>query len=330
MLLILATAGGCLSGVRRSIATSYLESSKELTARDDSEAALAELAKAIRFDSTLAEAHEAVGDIYRKRGNYEQASEAYKEACDNDPYAFRPHYHLGLMYHRLGESAMVINKAKQLFQDAVKIYLRAITIEPDDFDANLNISVCYFKLGLPGLARQYCQAATQINPRSARAHSNLGIIYYSQNKLYEAVRAYRQSLELRMHQPRVWLSLGSTYMRLNRIKRALSAFKIAARQAPRDSTPWVMMGACHYHKRDFARAMAAYDKAIDLGPSNAKAYRGRGVVCMTLYVMDSKRFGMREKAIDSWHSSLELQPNQSDLRRLIEKYGQSFSARSRL
>ncbi len=234
------------------------------------------------------------------------------------------------MYQRLAESAQAVSKTTQLLNDAVKVYLRAVTIEPDDFDANLNIGVCYFKLGLPGLAEQYCRAATQINPRNSQARTNLAIIYDSQDKLYEAVRAYRQSLELKMRQPRVWMSLGSTYMRLGRAKKALSAFKIAARQSPRDATPWIMIGACHYRKRDFTSAMVAYDKAINLGPNNAKAYRGKGVVCMTLFVMDSKRYDLREKAIDSWHSSLEIQPNQTDLRRLIDKYDRTFSARTRL
>jgi hypothetical protein len=41
---------------------------------------------------------------------------------------------------------------------------------------------------------------------------------------------------------------------------------------------------------------------------------------MTQFLMDNTRTDLREKALGEWTRSLELEPNQPDLVRLIEKY----------
>jgi len=294
--------------------------SQILADQGDFDAALTELTEAIKQDPHLSVAFAAAGDIHRKRGNYEVAKHYYETACQTNPYAFKPQYNLAVTYQLLAESCQSFNRAQQYLRQAVKVYLRAITIQPEDFDANLNIGACYFQMGKYELAEQYCKEAVRIDGDSPQAWSNLGIIYDSQNHLYEAVKAYKQSLEIDTNQPNILLNLGSTYMRQNRIKAALRAFEVAAKHDPQNSAAWEQMGRCLYYLEHYDKSLACYEKSVEFETDSPTAYRGIGVVYMTKFILEQAQTNYREKGLEAWNVSLEIQPEQDDLIKLVKKY----------
>jgi len=291
----------------------------------DLDAALAELLKAIRSDPELSAAHSAIGDIHRKRGSHRLAVGAYQNACRTNPYAFRPHYNLGVTYQALASAAKAVEEYTRHLKEAVNVYLRAVVIREDDFDANLNLSACYFQLGKYDLAEEYCNAAIAAEPKSPQAHSNLGIIYDSQNRLYKAVRAYKDSLELDTNQPKILLNLGSTYMRQGMRKSALRCFKLSAEQDPEDPAAFRQIGQCYYRMKDYEKALEAYEKAISLDEKDATAHRGLGTVLITRFVLDQENKDLREQGLSAWRQSLEIDPDQEDLVKLLRKYSQMES-----
>ena len=288
--------------------------------RKDYEAALAELAKAIRSDPNLSLAHAAIGDIHRKQGDNQQAANAYEQACNTNPYAFTPHYNLGVTYKLLSDAARNAKSAGDYLRKAVQVYLRAVMLKPDDFDTNLNLSTCYFQTGKYDLAEKYCKSAIKTDPKNPFAYSNLGTIYDAQDRYYDAIRAYKDSLELDVHQPMLLLNLGTTYIRLGRHKEALNAFELAVREDPNCSPAWEQIGACCFHRKKWDEAINAYERAVGLDGRSAPAYRGLGVVYMTQFITSGENAELRDKALSAWNRSLELNSNQSDLLRLVQKY----------
>ncbi len=284
------------------------------------EAALAELERAIQADPKLSIAHSAMGDIYRKQGANELAAGAYTRACRANPYAFLPHYNLGVTLQILADAAETAQVAARHIRKAVQVYLRAVTLKPKDFDTNLNLSACYFQQGKLELAEEYCKAAIALDGDNPFAHSNLGTICDAQGRPYDAIGAYKASLELNVHQPKLLLNLGSTYMQLRRLKDALRAFELAAKEDPKCAEAYVQIGACHYHKRQWDEALAAYEQAVRIDPRSAAGLRGKGVVLMTRYIVNKEPDQVRDQALDAWHRSLELDSNQPDLLRLVQKY----------
>ena len=287
----------------------------------DSQKALAELRKAIQADPTLSIAHSTMGDIYRREGNYQEAARAYEKACQTNPYAFHAHYNLGVTYKFLADAAKTAQAAAEYLRKAIEVYLRAIMLKPDDFDANLNLSACYFEMGKYDLAKDYCIRAIRINPKNPYAHANLGIIYEVQNKPYQAIRAYRNSLELDTHQPKLMLNLGTTYLRLGRVKEALRVFELAVKEDQKCWQAWERIGACYYKLQKWDRALDAYKKAVDINPNSATGYRGLGAVIMTKFILAGRKdTTLRDKALQMWYHSLEINPDQPDINRLIKKY----------
>lgn len=349
---LLSVTAGC-SGLGFKFAPSpqkadeHYAAGQVLASKGDTSGALAELKQAVAADPSHSTAHTAIGDIHRRQGNFQLARMSYESACNANPYLFRPHYHLGVVLQKLADDEKTADKYREMLGKAVAAYLRAITIRGDDYDSNLNLSACFFQLAQYDRAEQYCQEAIKLDGKNPVAFNNLGIIYDCQGNLYKAIAAYNQSLELDVEQPKTLLNLGSTYMRQGRLGMAIRTYKLAGRQSPKDSAPHEQIGTAHFYAassdeamksftgdvdrpetsdmgqlRDWheKRAAEAFDAALALNAKSPAAWRGKGVLLMSQHLRDRGNLALRNQALEAWDKSLELQPNQDDLRKLVAKY----------
>lgn len=318
-----AVLAGCKAAPQPQVEVAAIDSyvkGQNLADAGQLDEALAELARAIAVDPSLSMAHAAMGDIYRKQGSYDLAARAYDRACQANPYNFRNHYNLGVIRQMLAEAADSIEEATRQLALAVEVYLRAVTLRPTDFDANLNLGVCYIQIGKLDLAEQYCRKAVEIDPEHPYAYTNLGAVYDRQGKLYEAISAYRKSLEFDSRQPRVLVNLGSTYLKQGRVRPAIHAFELAVEMDPKFSTPQERLGYCYYAQGEYDKAAEYYQTAMGLEPRFADAHTGLGIVYMTQYLLDKNRVELRDKALAEWNRSLEINPQQVKLADLVRKY----------
>ncbi|MBN1554538.1 MAG: tetratricopeptide repeat protein [Phycisphaerae bacterium] len=300
-----------------------LARAKTLLDAGDTSAALEELTRALQANPNHVPTITAVGDIHRKTGNYDQAVKNYKRACDIDPYAFRPHYNLGVTYQAMAAVADGAETVRNFLRQAVMTYIRALAIDPNSFHAKLNLGACYFQMGQHDLAEQATREALASQPDSARANNNLGIILETTNRLEEAVAAYKRSIEADPNQPDILVNLGAVYLRQEKIRSALAAFRQANRLDPNNAETCLQLGVCYFRLKQLDPAVQAFQDAIRLDPYDAGAYRGFGVICMYQYVVDNRRTDLRDKALRAWRYSLKLEPTQTDLQRLLQRYDTS-------
>jgi tetratricopeptide (TPR) repeat protein len=301
-------------------ADTHLQQAKALLDGGDADAALAELEQALAADPGNVAAYTAIGDIHRKKGNYPQASQNYEKACEVDPYAFRPHYNLGVTYQAMAELAQEVSQMQDYLRKAIVVYIRALAIDPGSFDTQLNLGACYYQMGQYDLAEEATRQALTLKPDNARANNNLGIILETQGRYDEAIAAYKASIEASPRQPSILLNLGSVYLHLGYLQSAMSTYRAASRMAPRSAQPWVQMGVCHFRLKQRQKAVEAFQHAIQLDPHDPSAYRGLGVICMYEYILDNSRTDLRSKALQAWKYSLDLDPNQQDLEMLFRRY----------
>ena len=262
--------------LQEKMAISHYVQGQILADKGEYDAALAELAEAAKISPDLSVAWAAMGDIHRNRGDFSLARVSYEKACQSNPYAFKPHYNLGVVYQTLAAAATKAQEVTDYLRQAANTYLRAVALEPDDFDAHLNLSACYYSLGKYDLSEKYCKAAIALNPQRAEAYSNLGIIYDSQGQIYQAIKAYRDSLELDTHQPKLLMNLGAAYVKQGRLKPAIQTFRMATDEDPASDEAWQQLGTCQYHLKEYDQAVESYNKAISCNPDSAPALRGLG------------------------------------------------------
>ena len=297
--------------------------SKTLVKRGHLHLALAELERAIEVAPDFEPAHTMLGDVHRRLGNHKRAVASYQTACRLAPYAFSPHYNLGVTYQLLAHAAEPGEQTRTLLAQAVNVYLRALAIHGDDFETNLNLGACYHQLGQSHLAEQYALAATRIQPKSAQAHANLGVVRARIGRYHDAIKAYHRSLELNGDQPLLMLNLGHLY--LNRrpdpmLKSALRAFELAAKNQKDNAIAWEYIALCRFRLRRYEDSLKAYHHAAVLNNESPTLHRGMGVVYMTLALLHPGHRWHRNDALSAWRRSLILDPNQPDLQRLVRKY----------
>ena len=96
--------------------------------------------------------------------------------------------------------------------------------------------------------------------------------------------------------------------------------ELAIRLDPRLAVAHERLAECRRRQGRLDEALEGFTRALALDGRSADAYCGRGSTEMTLFLKDSKRGDMRDRAIEDWHRSLELEPDQPRLRTLVARY----------
>lgn len=139
--------------------------------------ALEKLKKALEYDPTLEEAHNAIAVLYEETKEYELAEQHYRRAVELDPdYALaRMNYGRFLCTHQRtadGENQFLAAANNPKLESPVAAYIGA--------------GVCAKQIPAPERAEAHLRKALELNPDSARALFELASINYSQGNYLQA------------------------------------------------------------------------------------------------------------------------------------------------
>ncbi len=131
---------------------------------------------AISLAPNLLETVRARGYVLWNTGNYEEAIQQYRTAIAINDKIADLHMALGYNYHFLGDYDLAVNE-----------FLQAVGLNPTDPIAPYEISRTYSTVGDFGQAVQYADQAIKADPGNAKFHGNLGVMYYKNNQINEAI-----------------------------------------------------------------------------------------------------------------------------------------------
>jgi tetratricopeptide (TPR) repeat protein len=304
---LLILTAGCSLG--RPWAELRLERGDVALADRNLDVALAEFQEAVKLDPMYAPGHYRLAMAHKEMGNLEAAADALQEAVRLDPSEVEPIFQLGEVYRLLKRSTQ-----------AIRAYLMACDLDPRSFDMRFRLATCYHQSGDLEAAIDNYRESINLSPRSAAARSNLGAALAAQGNDYEAIKAYKESLECEGAQPVVLVNLATVYLKQERWTTAQRTLSTALKMDPDLAVAHERIGYALWRVGELEPAAESYRRAIDLDPQNAAALAGYGVVLMTQYLENPAQVSLRDEAVESWHRSLEANPNQPKLRTLVEKY----------
>jgi len=132
---------------------------------------------AMTLNPALMESRRARGYVLWNTGNFVEAIQEYNAALAINDKIADLHLALGYNYYLINE-----------YDQAVQSYLQAYALNPADPTAPYEISRTYSTVGDFSQSVQYADQAVKTEPENPRMHGNLGVMYYKNNQLPEAIQ----------------------------------------------------------------------------------------------------------------------------------------------
>ncbi len=141
-----------------------------------------------------AEYFSAMGTIYKKLENLEEAKKWYLKAIQLEPDCYEAHYNLGLVYCQLGET-----------QSEIDCYLKTIQYNPELALAYYNAGNAYRKLEQFGDAEIFYKEAIRVKNNFDDAYFNLGVVCERSGKYLDGLDYYKKTIEINPgHEQALW------------------------------------------------------------------------------------------------------------------------------
>jgi len=210
---------------------SLLSQAKESLKLKQHKAAEAQLLSAIRLNMKGAEALFLLGNLYHHRGKFDRAIISYKKALTIKPNYTEAALSLSILYNDLGhyeEGRLIFNRLQKQVPSKTTIndsflderltekhaelgdlyesysrhaeaeveYQKALKLMPGNPQVIVKLAKLHEKQGAHDRSIQGLKALTQAQPDYIPALVKLGLTYYSQGKMIEALREWEKVLDI--------------------------------------------------------------------------------------------------------------------------------------
>ena len=205
---------------------------------------------AIRLNPNLDIVHNALGDLYRLTGRYEESEVAYTRALRINSSNVESLSGLGEIYRLTGRT----NEAEETLR-------KATGMRPGDWGPYNDLGFFFFRQGRYADAAKQFSEITALDPGNLRGYSNLGVALMMAGDLQGAARAYRTAIDIDP-QPETYSNLGLMYYYLGQSEVAVQAMQAATMLAPEDQFTWSNLGDALWVSGQLEEAREAFSKAL--------------------------------------------------------------------
>lgn len=160
-----------------------------------SDFAVAEYKEAIQLDPSYPDAHLNLGLTYADSGEFEEATRELETAIELDPKDPFPRHELSSILMDQGD-----------YRNAI-VQLKEVThLDEKNFDAWLDLGICYAQKGFYAEAERAYETARALNPADLLLIYNMGALYSLWDRPSDAVKHLKSALELDRTKVMSWLS----------------------------------------------------------------------------------------------------------------------------
>ncbi len=269
-------------------------------------------------------AHNNLGIIHRKRGEFDKAMQCYRRAIQLRPNHPRPYFNLGLTYERIGQTdkaadcyrtavakgpsyaaahyslAGIHDKTDEL-DKALEHYRKAILSRPNYAPAHRGLAGVYTKLDELDKAVEQYRKAIRIRPDYVAAHYSLGVVQARRGEIAQAVGHYRQAIRINANHGKSHYGLAAIYNKKGEPHKALTHYRIAAQLMPDNANVHYELGSVYAQTGKLDKAAEQYKRAIKIDPDLSAAHSELGFIYT--------RRGAFDKAEEHCRRAIEIEPD---------------------
>lgn len=165
-----------------------------------------------------------------------------------------------------------LNAAIQKQDDrAIAIAARELLIRtPNDVKALNALALYHYRHGELDLSKSLLNKAIATDPNVSMLHSNLGMIFQTQNEMFDAIRSYREALKIDPYNPIASANLGAIYAKEKDYRKAQVALEMAVQKGQRDWRTLSNYGVSLMALGKYQASEPFLKKASELQPQNSE------------------------------------------------------------
>lgn len=204
----------------------------------------------------------------------------------------------GLIVISLGTSTYVRNKT---WQDTITLWSDVISKNPRSNRAHYNLGSDLARQGRLEEALHHFYEALRIKPDYGKAHNNLGLVLYRQEKFEPAVYHFSEALRLLPDNAAAHYNMGLALIAMGDPIAAVSHYSTALRIKPDFAEVHNSLGILLERQGRLKEAVHHYSEAIKINPDFAAAHHNMG----SAY----EKQGRDKAAVDHYFMALRIRPD---------------------
>ena len=204
-------------------------------------------------------------------------------------------FNLAIQYHQ-----------KNNLNEAKKIYLQILKLNPNHVHAHNNLGAAYKQLGEIEKAKSCFEKVIQLNPNDVDGHNNLGLLLFELKEIKKAKSFFEKTIQLNPNYVEAHNNLGTIFNELKEFQKAKDCYERAIQLNPNYAMALYNLGIIFKQFGLSQKAVGYFEKAIEINPNYAAAYNGLGIIFEELGNNIKKAKSCFEKA-------LKINPNYTDI-----------------
>ena len=185
-------------------------------------------------------------------------------------------------------------------EQAMKHYLEAIRLNPRSAIAYHNIGLIFVKQGKLDDAIHHLSRALQIKPDYPDAHMNLGVAFGLQKKFEEAIRHFRQALKIKPKYAGANNNLGYTLFTQGHTDEAIEHYQRALEIEPDHADALDNLGKAMVTQGKIEQGLGLIQRALKVNPDHPSALFNLAKILQTR--------GQTDQAIQNYRHALKVKP----------------------
>jgi tetratricopeptide (TPR) repeat protein len=233
----------------------YFYRAKIYLEMEDMKKAKADLDKCLTIKPSFVEAGTALGLLYERLGETEEAIKTYNRIQGSGRYKKR----LAQLYLQKNE-----------FEKALEELIEYEKVEPDDYGARVKIALIYFEIKKYDLALDRFKAILKEQPQADNVRFYLAAVYEELKQYDKALTEFKSVTKESAFYREAMLHVGFIYKEQEKIKEGLEFSKKLLTQSPDIVEFYDMHASFFEYQKDFKKALAVVGDGLKRYPTDEK------------------------------------------------------------
>jgi tetratricopeptide (TPR) repeat protein len=186
------------------------------------------------------------------------------------------------------------------YEGAIRELDRALQLRPNYLDALVLRCTVLRRLDRLSEAMKSCEAAIDVDRRSALAWNNLGTVLYILDKDREALAAFNIAIQCDPRDPRPWSNKAYVMWDFGRLGDALTAAEMSLKLSPGFLPPLMAKASLLRELRRYSQADLVYRQIISVNQDDAEIWMNYGNLLFDM--------GRHEAALEKFLVAIQLRP----------------------